>query len=124
MKYLVTVEVEARNARDAKRMVEGRENPSGAEQFQRIAELQQQIREANESDDDERALALLAELKRVKAGDKKVRAPKASDKLRDMDYPRAMGYILDRKTLTPVKRPYTQDEQDAIERDRIRRYGV
>lgn len=127
-RYRVTVEVKAHSAREAREIVTGKRNPemSGAEKFQLIAKLQRELNEANERDDDDRAAAILDEMRRIKKGSSsKSKAPKQAKLLRDEEHPIILGgYLLDKKTLTPIRRQLTKDEIAVIERDRIRRYGV
>ena len=130
-KYKVTVQVDAPSARAAKEMVASntRSNPNYAvmdpsSRYAASAQLRHELH--SEGISEEREEEILTELRKIDRANHPVKKKASSQqRLRDMEYPIIMGgYLLDKKTLTPIRRALTPDEVEAIEQDRIRRYGV
>lgn len=73
----------------------------GAEKYKLEMALKRQLQE---TDDPTEANAILKQLRALNAPSKTKKAKKQSDRLRDMEKPTVLGYELDRKTLTPIRK--------------------
>jgi hypothetical protein len=74
----------------------------GQTRFLKVTELKRELHA--DGCTDERALAILAEVRKLEAKPRQPRKKRQSDLLRDMETPMVLGYELDRETLTPIRR--------------------